>query len=94
MVASLTFAIGDVHGCYEELRSLLESCRKSAGSLEHEFILLGDYVDRGPASNEVIAFLMREQAAGKCRLHCLRGNHDKMLLRAAAPVRSDANLMQ
>ena len=94
MGISLTFAIGDVHGCLDELRSLLELCRRCAGGMEHEFILLGDYVDRGPASNEVIAFLMREQAAGKCRLRCLRGNHDDMLLRAADPARSDAELMQ
>ena len=94
MGSSLTFAIGDVHGCFDELRSLIELCRKSAGGLEHEFILLGDYVDRGPASNEVVAFLMREQAAGKCRLRCLRGNHDDMLLRAADPARSDMELMQ
>jgi serine/threonine protein phosphatase 1 len=94
MENALTFAIGDVHGCFDELRSLLELCRKNTGGIEHGFILLGDYVDRGPASNEVIALLMREQAAGECRFRCLRGNHDEMLLTAAHPARTDADLMQ
>lgn len=94
MSIPVTFAIGDVHGCIDELRSLYELCRKIAGSVEHEFIFLGDYVDRGPASAEVVAFLMKEQAAGQCRLRCLRGNHDEMLLTAADPERSDADLLR
>ncbi|MGY3143962.1 hypothetical protein ACVWYQ_000961 [Bradyrhizobium sp. USDA 3397] len=44
----MTFAVGDIHGCFEELKSLLDVCRKSAGDIEHDFIILGDYVDRGP----------------------------------------------
>jgi serine/threonine protein phosphatase 1 len=94
MPMRLTFAIGDIHGCFDELRSLLALCRRSAGSAEYDFILLGDYVDRGPASNEVIEYLMREQSTGRLRLRCLRGNHDSMLLTAADPIRSDADLMQ
>ncbi|MHC2253177.1 hypothetical protein ACVILK_002869 [Bradyrhizobium embrapense] len=59
----MTFAIGDIHGCFEELRSLLDVCRKSAANIEHDFLFLGDYVDRGPASDEVITYLMQEQAS-------------------------------
>lgn len=94
MAGSLVFAIGDVHGCIDELRSLLDLCRKNAGTDEYEVILLGDYVDRGPASDEVIAFLIEEQEAQKYRLRCLLGNHDQMLLTAADPARSDAALIQ
>ncbi|WJR76061.1 metallophosphoesterase family protein [Bradyrhizobium sp. NP1] len=94
MAKRLVFAIGDIHGCFEELRSLLDLCSGNAGRIEHEFVLLGDYVDRGPASNEVIAYLMRAQAAGKPRFRCLLGNHDSMLSIAANPGRSDAELMQ
>ncbi|OSJ13745.1 metallophosphoesterase [Bradyrhizobium canariense] len=89
-----TFAIGDIHGCFDELRSLLNLCRTHAGDAEHDFILLGDYVDRGPASREVIEYLMRVHSTGRSRFRCLRGNHDSMLSKAAAPSRSDADLMQ
>lgn len=94
MPRRLTFAIGDIHGCFDELRSLIGLCGRSAGKIESEFILLGDYVDRGPASHDVIEYLMHEQSRGQLRLRCLRGNHDDMLLRAADRMRSDAELMQ
>jgi serine/threonine protein phosphatase 1 len=84
----MTFAIGDIHGCLEELRSLLDACRKSAGDIEHDFLFLGDYVDRGPSSDEVITCLMREQASAPSRFSCLLGNHDHMLcLAASEPLR-------
>jgi serine/threonine protein phosphatase 1 len=94
MAKHLTFAIGDIHGCFDELRSLLDFCGRSAGAIEHGFVLLGDYVDRGPASQDVIAFLMREQTAARSRFRCLMGNHDSMLSIAAGRARSDADLMQ
>jgi serine/threonine protein phosphatase 1 len=67
----ITFAIGDIHGCFEELRFLLAFCRKSARDIPHDFLFLGDYVDRGPASYQVIAYLIREQARSSSRLRCL-----------------------
>jgi serine/threonine protein phosphatase 1 len=42
-------------------------------------IFLGDYVDRGPNSKDVLEILMSEPALGGTR-HCLRGNHEQMLL--------------
>ncbi|MBR0778918.1 serine/threonine protein phosphatase [Bradyrhizobium diazoefficiens] len=90
----ITFAIGDIHGCFEELRALLDICRSSAGDVAHDFLFLGDYVDRGPASDRVIAYLMREQANAPSQFRCLMGNHDQMLYRAADPDRSDADLIQ
>src|SRR4051812_2970830 len=90
----MTFAIGDIHGCLEELRSLLEICRSNAGAIAHDFLFLGDYVDRGPASDKVIAYLMREQASAPSRFRCIMGNHDHMLCRAADRSRSDAELIQ
>ncbi|MDI4233600.1 metallophosphoesterase family protein [Bradyrhizobium sp. Arg237L] len=94
MPKRLTFAIGDVHGCFDELRSLIRFCSKCAEDADHDFVLLGDYVDRGPASREVIAYLMREQAAAPSRFRCLRGNHDDMLAMAAKRDRSDTELIQ
>jgi serine/threonine protein phosphatase 1 len=90
----MTFAVGDIHGSMEELRSLLDFCRKIAGEIEHDFVFLGDYVDRGPASDEVITCLMREQASAPSRFRCLLGNHDHMLCLAADRSRSDDELIQ
>jgi diadenosine tetraphosphatase ApaH/serine/threonine PP2A family protein phosphatase len=42
-------------------------------------VFLGDYVDRGPGSCDVIETLMTIPAIGGVR-HCLRGNHEEMLL--------------
>ena len=45
------YAISDIHGCYKELLQLL---RKLTITPETLIIFMGDYVDRGPQSKEVI----------------------------------------
>jgi serine/threonine protein phosphatase 1 len=87
MAASLTFAIGDIHGCYDRLRALLRACEKVAGDKAARFVLIGDYVDRGPDSKEVLDFLIAQQRDND-RFICLRGNHEAMLLDAAHPDRT------
>ncbi|HMO29274.1 metallophosphoesterase family protein [Enterovirga sp.] len=77
-----TFAIGDVHGHLDLLVDLLARIERMAGGDPHRIICLGDYIDRGPASAGVIAFLRERQAlAGRDRFMCLKGNHEDMLLR-------------
>jgi serine/threonine protein phosphatase 1 len=78
----LTFAIGDVHGCREKLVSLIEHCLEFAQGRPPRFVCLGDYVDRGPDSAGVVAFLMERQRIEPGRFICLRGNHDDMLVTA------------
>ncbi|TVQ42502.1 MAG: serine/threonine protein phosphatase [Gloeocapsa sp. DLM2.Bin57] len=65
--------IGDVHGHYYALMSLLEAI---APSQEDKIYFLGDLIDRGPHSAQVVQFLMDNQYP------CLLGNHEKMLLDA------------
>jgi serine/threonine protein phosphatase 1 len=65
--------IGDVHGHYQALVSLLD---KIGPSQEDEIYFLGDLIDRGPHSALVVKFVME----GKYQ--CLLGNHEKMLLDA------------
>jgi serine/threonine protein phosphatase 1 len=79
----LTYAIGDVHGCYLKLRSLLGHCAVHCGGETPRFIFVGDYVDRGPNSAEVVQFLVELQAKARDRIVCLRGNHEAMLIEAA-----------
>ena len=73
-----TYAIGDVHGCREELELLLSAIY--AEDPDAYVVTVGDYVDRGPDSKGVIELLMREQQSKAGRFVCLKGNHEDMLL--------------
>lgn len=70
-------AIGDIHGCYSALRRLIEVVRPQKDDV---LIMLGDYVDRGPDSCQVVDWLI--EASNTRQLHALRGNHDLMMLEA------------
>jgi Calcineurin-like phosphoesterase len=68
-------AIGDVHGCAVALRALVEAINPQA---EDTIVTLGDCVDRGPDSREVIDQLL--SLRGRCQLVPLLGNHEEMML--------------
>jgi serine/threonine protein phosphatase 1 len=68
------FAIGDVHGCVDELEELLALLPLGSDST---VVMLGDYIDRGPHSRSVIELLMVEQK--RRRIVTLAGNHEEML---------------
>ncbi|MEO6185184.1 MAG: symmetrical bis(5'-nucleosyl)-tetraphosphatase [Steroidobacteraceae bacterium] len=70
------YAIGDIQGCYEPLRELLRRLRFTAD--RDELFLLGDLVNRGPQSLEVLRFL---RALGG-NVRTVLGNHDLHLLAA------------
>lgn len=85
----LTYAIGDVHGCLDDLKRLEKRIVDNAASFAAEklIVMLGDYLDRGPKSAETIDWLLRAPPAGFQRL-CLRGNHEALFLQALdAPER-------
>ena len=89
---ALTFAIGDIHGCFDKLTALLRACDVYRDGRPARFVCLGDYVDRGPQTRAVLVLLMAGEVGG-CELICLRGNHEEMLLGAADRDRSDRALM-
>lgn len=80
----LVYAIGDIHGCYAQLRTLLATiatdAEKRADGRAVSLIFCGDYVDRGPASREVVDALWWLMRHGPFDLHCLKGNHEQVLL--------------
>ena len=86
MKNTITYAIGDVHGCFEKLIALLAHCDAHSGSRKPRFVFLGDYVDRGPDSKRVVEFLMRGQSKFPDRFICLKGNHEQLLVLAARPA--------
>ena len=81
----LVYAVGDVHGCLEQLLRLEQTITADAagGVGDKWLVMLGDYVDRGPASAGVIEHLLAPPPPGFRRL-CLKGNHEAMLLEALA----------
>jgi serine/threonine protein phosphatase 1 len=72
----LTYAIGDIHGSLDKLRSLIEACRQHADGRDLRFVLLGDYIDRGPDSAGVVRLMMSLQLELGERLIALKGNHE------------------
>ncbi len=67
------YVIGDIHGCLQPLQRLLKKIAPQAGD---EVVFIGDYIDRGPQSREVVEHLL----GLSYRCVFLLGNHEKMLL--------------
>jgi serine/threonine protein phosphatase 1 len=76
-MASRIIAIGDIHGCLDPFERLLAAIQLDA---QDTLVMLGDVVDRGPDSRGVIERLLTLR--NKCRLICIMGNHEEMLLAA------------
>ena len=68
---SVTCVITDIHGRLTELLTLLDQVPEGA-----RLIFLGDYIDRGSQSAEVVALMRLLQQDGAV---CLRGNHEDMM---------------
>ncbi len=83
------FAVGDIQGCCDELKSLLDAVHFNIH--EDQLWFVGDLVNRGPQSLETLRFIKSLGSAAICVL----GNHDLHLLALAydsdAPV-ADADL--
>lgn len=68
--------VGDIHGDSQRLRWVIKRTLKQGMHL----ICLGDYVNRGPNSAEVLQLLLEAREAAGEQLTLLRGNHDQVLL--------------
>jgi serine/threonine protein phosphatase 1 len=81
MPAPRVLAIGDIHGCLNSFKTLLELVAPTALDT---VVTLGDYVDRGPDSAGVLTLLgrMADHPGRFGRLVCIRGNHEQMMLEA------------
>jgi protein phosphatase len=78
--------IGDIHGCYDELVELLNKLGFETAETDRivpppgrKAVFLGDLVDRGPKTPEVLRLVMSMVARGNAL--CVPGNHDVKLLR-------------
>lgn len=76
------YAIGDLHGCVDTLREMHDLIAQDSRVLAPDRVLvvyLGDYVDRGDHSRELLDYLIDEPLEGVERVF-LRGNHEEFLL--------------
>ncbi|KAL8767166.1 MAG: hypothetical protein Q9209_006257 [Squamulea sp. 1 TL-2023] len=66
--------IGDVHGCYDELVTLLTKTKYN--NQTDQLIFTGDLISKGPASPAVVDFAVQQHAS------CVRGNHEDRIMLA------------
>jgi serine/threonine protein phosphatase 1 len=78
-MAGRTFAVGDIHGELEALRCVLGKLPRL--DADDTLVFVGDYVDRGPESAQVIAFVRELAQRPAPKVVCLRGNHEDAWLR-------------
>ena len=79
---TLIYAVGDIHGQSHLLDDLLDQIVNDALGFAADrrvLIFVGDYVDRGPGSADVIERLITGLPDG-FETHCLLGNHEVILL--------------
>ena len=87
------YAIGDIHGCLDRLVALHEMIAEdiAARPAGHTTLIhLGDYVDRGADSAQVIEWLINEPPVAADDTINLMGNHEHMMLSAVAGADKDA----
>ncbi|MBN2515878.1 MAG: serine/threonine protein phosphatase [Deltaproteobacteria bacterium] len=71
------FAIGDIHGCLDKLKVMME--RIDIDGEEDTLVFIGDYIDRGPDPKGVVEFVLNLKSKLK-NVVCLLGNHEQTFL--------------
>ncbi|EMR01693.1 metallophosphoesterase [Cesiribacter andamanensis] len=75
------WVITDIHGCYHTFKALLE--QQIRLSRQDTLYLLGDYINKGPFSRQVLDYIMDLRQKGY-QLELLRGNHEQEILKVLA----------
>lgn len=72
------YAIPDLHGRFDLLKQSVQAIADDVTThdFDYEIITLGDYIDRGPDSKQIIEYLMTAPDHYKC----LKGNHEAMMV--------------
>jgi len=81
-----TFVVGDIHGCLDMLKRLLDTIPWRPG--QDRLIFVGDYIDRGPHSKAVVDCILDLMRLDP-QVCCLLGNHESMLLDYLAGMYQD-----
>ncbi|MDB5458927.1 MAG: diadenosine tetraphosphatase [Caulobacteraceae bacterium] len=91
----LIYAVGDIHGRYDLMKSLLAAVARDAAPRAHGrqplLIFCGDYIDRGPQSAQVLEALVWLRKRSDMQVHLLKGNHEQTMLQfLERPLRTAA----
>ena len=73
--------VGDIHGCLEEFKMLLNKCKYDPNT--SSVVLVGDLVNKGPYSAEVVKY------ARSIGAYSVKGNHDDVMLSYAMKAKMD-----
>jgi serine/threonine protein phosphatase 1 len=88
----VVYAIGDIHGRADLLQQMLQLISEDAAHLDHgdipHVVLLGDYIDRGPASAAVVDQILALARNPRLKVRALKGNHEEALLAFLADSRA------
>jgi serine/threonine protein phosphatase 1 len=82
VVNKVIYAIGDIHGCLDQLRGVLNIITADAenfGAVQPRLVLLGDYVDRGLDSNATL--LKPNRPAAWPLIHSVQSGNRPMSMR-------------
>ncbi len=74
-----TIAVGDIHGDLDGLQRVFK--RLPELKKGDTIVFVGDYIDRGPRSAQVIQFVRKLAKDGPAKVVALRGNHEDAWLR-------------
>ncbi len=74
----MLYFVGDIHGYLNRLVSLIQAIREELRE-DDTIVFLGDYIDRGDSSYEVIEFLI--ELSRRQKTVFLKGNHEDMMLK-------------
>lgn len=73
-------AIGDIHGCLDQLEAQLAQVDADPDIPDDApLVCIGDYVDRGPNSAQVLTKLRDLQSSSSRKVICIKGNHEVMM---------------
>jgi serine/threonine protein phosphatase 1 len=84
------FVIGDIHGCLEMLKRLVDKIEWNPAS--DRLIFIGDYIDRGENSKGVVDFILKLKEDSTF-IQCLIGNHEQMFIDYLSGVDSQSSLL-
>jgi serine/threonine protein phosphatase 1 len=80
------YIIGDIHGCAETTKALVEQVLIPAKG--DTLVFVGDYIDRGSNSKAVVDYMLQLMQNTEIKVVSLRGNHEQMLLDAMTNAES------
>lgn len=96
VVDRLTYAIGDIHGRADLFSKMIDMIREDSYAYQEKprVVLLGDYIDRGPASDKVLEMILKLKDEIWCDLEVLMGNHEMSLVNFLEDPESGATWVQ